>query len=307
MLKLVPRICLLALANTIVSAVGVASPAAAGKLSPPLSSAAFTWETVLSLPHDPKHRLGNVWVFEGGEAFAVGNEIIAHCTSNGTCDITMLTGGEVLWDVWGESPTSVYAVGKLGVVMHYDGRSWTTEHPMPTARHPADERSLLLYRVGPFLPGAVAAFGPEHAFKRDGSSWITVKGRELEGMFRTWEGRGRPFASCGGHLIGPTWHIGTRGNPTWVTCADDSAFWVRGQTVEPRGRAPKACYAGASEVFLGDLFAVCGEHLWRNVGRRWSPVVTPEEFHHLFTTTTCLYALDSYSVMRHCVVPTENK
>jgi hypothetical protein len=65
--------------------------------SPASTSGAFTWETVLILPHDPKHRLGNVWVFEGGEAFAVGNEIVAHCTSNGRCDITKLTGGEVLY------------------------------------------------------------------------------------------------------------------------------------------------------------------------------------------------------------------
>src|SRR3954471_18047104 len=166
--NLLRRIRLLSLASTIASAAWMASPASADPRSPPPSSAAFTWETVLSLPHDPKHRLGNVWVFEGGEAFAVGNEIVAHCVSNGRCDITKLTGGEVLYDVWGESPTSVYAVGKLGLVMHYDGRSWTTEHPMPAARHPGDERSLLLYRVGSFLPGTVAAFGPEYAFKRVG-------------------------------------------------------------------------------------------------------------------------------------------
>jgi hypothetical protein len=101
--SLVRRICRLSLASTIVFAARMASPAATDPRSPPSSSAAFTWETVLSLPHDPKHGLGNVWVFEGGEAFAVGNEIVAHCTSNGRCDITKLTGGEVLWDVWSDT------------------------------------------------------------------------------------------------------------------------------------------------------------------------------------------------------------
>ena len=271
--------------------------------SPASTSGAFTWETVLILPHDPKHRLGNVWVFEGGEAFAVGNEIVAHCTSNGRCDITKLTGGEVLYDVWGESPTSVYAVGKLGLVMHYDGRSWTTEHPMPAARHRSAEGSLLLYRVGPFLPGTVAAFGPGYALKRVGSSWVPVEGRERDGMLRTWEGRDRPFTSCGAQVSGgPSWHIGERGKPAWVTCGDNSAFLVRGRSVESRGRAPKACYAGAlsSELFLDDLFAVCGGRLWRNASRRWTPVATPEEVDQLFATTTCLYALDVFGVVRHC-------
>jgi hypothetical protein len=264
------------------------------------------WETVLSLPHDPKHGLGNVWVFEGGEAFAVGNEIVAHCTSNGRCDIKKLTGGEVLYDVWGESPTNVYAVGKLGLVMHYDGRSWTTEHPMPAARNRSAERSLLLYRVGPFLPGMVAAFGPEYALKRTGSSWVAVEGREREGMFRTWEGRDRPFASCGAQVNGSAWyawHIGRLGKPAWVTCADRSAFLVRGPSVESRGRAPKACYAGvlSSELVVDDLYAACGgRRLWRNAGSRWTPVATPEEVDHLLATTTCLYALDSFGVVRHC-------
>ena len=297
MLSLARLIRLLSLASTLVTVNGPARTA-----SPASTSGTVTWETVLSLPHDPKHRLGNVWVFEGGEAFAVGNEIAAHCTSNGRCDITKLTRGEVLYDVWGQSPTNVYAVGKLGLVMHYDGRSWTTEHPMPVARHPGDERSLLLFRVGPFVSGTVAAFGPEYALKRVGSSWVPVQGREREGMFWTWEGGDRPFASCGAQVSGPAWHLGRRGNPTWVTCADRSAFLVRGPSVESRGRAPKACYAGvlSSELFLDDLFAVCDERIWRNASRRWTLVATPEEVDHLFTTTTCLYALNSFGVVRHC-------
>jgi hypothetical protein len=74
--------------------------------------------------------LRGVWVASETEAFAVGEQgTILHY--DGTSWTPMQSGtSQMLTDVWGSSPTDVYAVGGSfldgvqGVILHYNGSSW---------------------------------------------------------------------------------------------------------------------------------------------------------------------------------------
>ncbi|HKO13560.1 MAG TPA: hypothetical protein VJV22_16440 [Acidobacteriaceae bacterium] len=39
-----------------------------------------------------------------------------------------IVGRPLLLDIWGRSPTDVYAVGTLGTILHFDGARWRREH-----------------------------------------------------------------------------------------------------------------------------------------------------------------------------------
>jgi hypothetical protein len=263
----------------------------------------WTWQTLFELPKDDKHLLASGWVFGTGEVIAVGNQIVVRCQPDGRCQPTTLTDGQVLNDVWGTSGTDVYAVGKLGIVMHYDGRSWSTERPMAAGRGEGLQRRTLLTRVGPFLNGQVAAFGYLPSIKRDGGTWTDIVGKEREEIFRRWEGRGLPPGPCGQSAPGPGWHVDRYGTKTWVACGNRAAYLVREGSSEPRGRAPDACWGGVlSSVFTGDeLLASCEGRVWRNVGKSWKRIATPDPTIAEFATSgSCVYAFGLHMILKHC-------
>ena len=57
---------------------------------------------------------------------------ILHYDGTSWSPMTLPPGDDVLYDIWGSSPSDVYAVGDAGLILHYDGKSWTA------SRHGAD-------------------------------------------------------------------------------------------------------------------------------------------------------------------------
>jgi len=80
---------------------------------------------------------------------------------------------EYLYDIWGTAPNSVYAVGRGGVILHYDGAAWS---PMESG-------------CGQSLWGGVWGSAPDDVYAAgangtllhfDGSAWSPIEGLTLE-------------------------------------------------------------------------------------------------------------------------------
>jgi len=62
--------------------------------------------------------LKGIWGSSATDVFAVGKDgIILHYDGSNWSDIS---SGKGLWDVWGSSNTDVFAVGEYGTILHYD-------------------------------------------------------------------------------------------------------------------------------------------------------------------------------------------
>jgi hypothetical protein len=67
--------------------------------------------------------LWDIWGASPSDIFAVGDNIIIHY--NGTNWTTMVNNSNYnLKAVWGSSSSNVFAVGAQGLILHYDGSSW---------------------------------------------------------------------------------------------------------------------------------------------------------------------------------------
>jgi hypothetical protein len=79
-----------------------------------------------------------VWASSASDVFLVGfqadeqpdgnfivTSAIWHYDGSTWSPMSVPTGSEVLEEVWGSSPTDVYAVADDGFVLHYDGVQWT--------------------------------------------------------------------------------------------------------------------------------------------------------------------------------------
>jgi hypothetical protein len=79
----------------------------------------------------PDAALVDVWAASQDEAFAVGsNGVILHF-ADARWTTVWNDSTRRLWGVWGASPSDVFAVGD-GVIMHYDGRTWTNVLDSPS-------------------------------------------------------------------------------------------------------------------------------------------------------------------------------
>jgi hypothetical protein len=87
------------------------------------------WREISRMPEDENwSRFEGIWVDQSEATFAVGD--------NG--DIWRCRGGEIelfnmsymrLDDIWGSSHDDVYAVGRRGTILHFDGESWSSQPP----------------------------------------------------------------------------------------------------------------------------------------------------------------------------------
>jgi hypothetical protein len=80
--------------------------------------------------------------------------------------------------VWGSGPSDVFAVGDLGVILHYDGTAW---HPM------ASGTTRVLLEVWGRSAHDVYASGRGGVMLHfDGSGWTPVEGAPFDVLSAVW-------------------------------------------------------------------------------------------------------------------------
>ena len=257
-----------------------------------------SWNEAFVLPAADKRSLLGIWAAEDGAVCAVGNRVIVQGRVGGRFDTTDLSEDQELYDVWGRDADDLIAVGGRQLIMRFANKKWSTERPIQTG----NPRQLLLYSVGPFLPGTIVAYGPgPSGLKRTQDGWQPLTGGDLEALRRRdlvsdpWN---KPCRS------GARGRGATREGEGWAVCADRSTFLKRNQVFEPRGRAPSRCLSGqpvyGAAVWHNDLFLLCDGEVWRNHDTEWQRERTPEKARALFSRPDCIYAVGKRSIMVRC-------
>ncbi len=84
--------------------------------------------------HKPvAERMFSVWTWASFEAWACGdNGVILHWDGNTWTPVVNSGTTQQLLSIWGRSPTDIWAVGAGGTIVHYDGTKWTLQ-PSGTA------------------------------------------------------------------------------------------------------------------------------------------------------------------------------
>lgn len=108
--------------------------------------------------------LWDVWT-TGDEIFASGaHGTMIRCEAEKCAPMT--TGvKETLWNVWGKSPTEVYAIGEKTTLLRWDGASWKL-HTVPAG--------MPLSAIGSDGQGGVLAMTWGETFRLDGGAWTSV-------------------------------------------------------------------------------------------------------------------------------------
>ncbi len=99
-----------------------AIPDAAPKTTPTGLCSKDKWCHENPIPHSTGY--SSVWAHSPTNVFAVANKLITHY--DGKKVSVVHTSATTLHDVWGTSPSDVYACGITGSVLKYDGSKWTS-------------------------------------------------------------------------------------------------------------------------------------------------------------------------------------
>ena len=114
-----------------------------------------------------------------------------------------------LWDVWGSSSNDVFAVGEHGIILHYDGSSWTSMTVPPTEG---------LYDIWGNSSNDVYAVGSDGTIVHyDGTSWTTMTSGTTRTLFSIWGSSCNDVFVVGGsgkilHYDGSSWTSMTSGD-----------------------------------------------------------------------------------------------
>jgi len=214
-------------------------------LSPPVSASAADFTQWVSLTSGTNSDLRGLWGSSATDVFAVGKTgTILHY--DGKTWVPMTSGGiSDLYAIWGSSPVDVFAVGKAGAIVHYDGKTWA---PM-TGGGTAD-----LYAVWGFSSSSVFVVGSSGAILHyDGKAWARMTGGGTGDLYGVWGNSASSVFIVGGagvimHYDGNVWARMTGGT------ADLHGIWG----------------SSSSEVFaVGKAGSVL-----RYNGKAWAPLTS---------------------------------
>ncbi len=112
--------------------------------------------------------LYDVWGTSGSDVFAVGGNYgeILYYDGNGWARMRRTEEEQNLYGVWGYSPTDVFAVGDDGIILRYDGETWSEMK---------SENTWPLYDIWGSSPEDIFAVG--HAgtvLHYDGTDWTSM-------------------------------------------------------------------------------------------------------------------------------------
>lgn len=233
----------------------------------PVSAGAGPWEKVYEAA-EPDGHVAAVWAADRDDWFVAGKWGVTHVTkaareSRGT--------RSTVAGLFGENAKSVFALGYEQLVLHFDGRTWTEEHDVPTQkRRPRDYDDLVhsAFYVPGDPRGTLMAFGPHAVLERgvDGT-WRTPSEPERARLSSLAEhGPADNPAACRGE----SWFWLGR-DLAWFICQDRRTFiFDRGQ-VAPKGRIPGSCPTQTRAAYAGgEIYVACSERgVWRTDGQTW--------------------------------------
>lgn len=163
--------------------------------------------------------------------------------------------------VWGTASNDVWAVGVGGVIVHYDGSTWTAV-PSPTTNQ--------LFGVWGTATDDVWAVGTE-IVHYDGSAWSIVPGAPADMMTGVWASARNDawlITQNGqvGHWDGATWTLTTVSGDLLLGIhgTSPSDVWIsawKGKTFHGGvgGFSPVATPSGAATEAITSIFAIGGE------------------------------------------------
>jgi hypothetical protein len=71
--------------------------------------------------------INNIWGLGPDNIYAAANHMVLHYDGTAWTEVEGLPEASDFYDVYGSSPTDIYVVGWSGLIVHFDGESWTTE------------------------------------------------------------------------------------------------------------------------------------------------------------------------------------
>ncbi|MDM8552377.1 Calx-beta domain-containing protein [Desulfobacterales bacterium HSG2] len=191
------------------------------------------------------------------------------------------TGTEYLSGIWGTSGSDIFAVGDIGVVLHYDGKAWT---PMSSGTHNP------LSKVWGSSGNDVFAVGYEGTIIHyDGSQWEAMNSGTDEILLDVWGSSGSDVFAVGEHgtilhYDGVRWEAMNSGTQdvtlhgVWGSSGSDVfAVGDNGTILHYNGSGWSLMDSGEDKSLYSiwgrsgsDVFAVGDETILHYDGRKWS-------------------------------------
>jgi hypothetical protein len=141
------------------------------------SQCSVMWEN----PYTGKiENLYDIWGSSPFDVFAVGGNSgeILHYDGNYWTLTRQSTAEQQLYGIWGDSPKDVFAAGSGGVILHYDGYTWSEMNSGTT---------FTLYDIWGFAPDDVYAVGYGGTILHyDGERWNTVSFQGRKNLYGVW-------------------------------------------------------------------------------------------------------------------------
>jgi len=163
--------------------------------------------------HDVHGVSNNDLTFVGGQ--------IMHC-SGSTCAALNIPGGGALYGVWNTGWGDIFAVGKDGAIVYYDGTSWKIQQTQSTS-HPA------LNAIWGASPTDVYTVGDSGTMLHyNGSAWSTIPPVTSKNLHGIWGASGTAIYAVGdsGVVLTTMAHPGPR-RPAGVGCWSPSSHGSR--------------------------------------------------------------------------------
>ncbi len=265
----------------------------------PISAPGVTWSSLNSSVATIDPSTGVAVAVASGQATvraivdgAVGYGLLTvSVPGTGRYNIWSAVGGatfDALYDVWGTSPTEIYAVGGNGsvssTILHYDGAEWITEPGLPA--------SSVLFDVWGVSSSRVYAVGASGtALHFDGASWSAIPSGTNEPIYGVWAASEVDVYAVGAagtilHYDGATWGAMSSGSlgglrAVWGSAADDVfAVGEVGTILHYDGTGWSAMNSGTAANLTGvwgtasaDVYAVGeGGTVVRFDGSTWSAI-----------------------------------
>ncbi len=174
--------------------------------------------------------LNAVWGADNATLFAVGKSGVI-LRYNGTEWSSMGSGSSVdLQGIWGTDSTNIFTVGKSGTILHYNGTSWSSVPSGTTAD---------LYAIWGTDSTHIFAVGKSGVILRyDGTEWSSVSGGTTADLYGIWGSNGTNIFAVGksGNIVrynGTAWSAMDSGTTVNLYCiwgADSTHIFVAGQS-----------------------------------------------------------------------------